>query len=203
VSEESAAGYAERKNWRRFWLVDPLDGTKDFIAKNGHFTVNIALIDGETPVLGVIYIPARNDAYWAERGCGAYRNGARIYNPSKRTDLIAADSVFHSSAETKAFLEKNNITRIKRLGSSLKYCALAEGEIDIYPRFNGTKEWDTAAGQALLAESGCKIIDLTTKQTLTYNKPDIRNNFFLAMRGDLDVDYESYRIGGGGVAGAN
>jgi 3'(2'), 5'-bisphosphate nucleotidase len=94
-------------------------------------------------------------------------------------------------------LEKNNITRVKRFGSSLKYCRLAEGEIDIYPRFNGTKEWDTAAGQAILTEAGCKIIDLTTKQNLKYNKPDMRNNFFIAMRGDLEVDYESYRIGGG------
>jgi 3'(2'), 5'-bisphosphate nucleotidase len=197
VSEEAAVEYVARKDWRRFWLVDPLDGTKDFIAKNGQFTVNIALIDGDTPVLGVIYIPARNDAYWAERGGGAYRNGVKIYNLSTRTDLIAADSVFHSSAETKTFLEKNNITDIKRLGSSIKYCALAEGVIDIYPRFNGTKEWDTAAGQVILCEAGCKIIDLSTKQNLKYNKPDIRNNFFIALRGDLELNYENYYISRG------
>jgi 3'(2'), 5'-bisphosphate nucleotidase len=118
--------------------------------------------------------------------------------------LTASDSVFHSSAETKGFFEKNNITHIKRWGSSLKYCRLAEGEIDIYPRFNGTKEWDTAAGQALLCEAGCKIIDLNTKQPLRYNKPDIRNNFFIAMRGDLEVDYETYCISrGAGNAAAS
>jgi 3'(2'), 5'-bisphosphate nucleotidase len=229
VSEEALVEYKTRKNWETFFLVDPLDGTKDFIAKNGQFTVNIALIEGETPVLGVIYIPAAGDMYWAERGGGAYRargygcaasgDGAsedavsgrtafpkyeRIYNSSRRTDLTASDSVFHSSAETKTFLEKNNITQIKRFGSSLKYCRLAEGEIDIYPRFNGTKEWDTAAGQALLREAGCKIIDLTTKQTLKYNKPDIRNNFFIAMRDDLEVDYETYYISrGAGNAAAS
>jgi 3'(2'), 5'-bisphosphate nucleotidase len=241
--EKVAAEYGERKTWERFWLVDPLDGTKDFIAKNGQFTVNIALVYGDTPVLGVIHIPVSGETYWAERGGGAYRKrctrergfgggkppgegvaedrsrplagGAgcsegetsplppsiydskyseRIYNLSRRTDLIASDSVFHSSDKTKAFLEKNRITRIKRFGSSLKYCRLAEGEIDIYPRFNGTKEWDTAAGQVILLEAGCKIIDLTTKQNLKYNKPDIRNNFFIAMRGDLEVNYESYCI---------
>jgi 3'(2'), 5'-bisphosphate nucleotidase len=194
VSEESPVEYAVRKNWERFWLVDPLDGTKDFIARNGQFTVNIALICGNEPVLGVIYVPVLDEMYWAERGGGAYRNGEKIYNLSKRTELTASDSVFHSSAETKDFLKKNNITRIKRFGSSLKYCRLAEGGIDLYPRFNGTKEWDTAAGQAVLTEAGCKIMDLTTKQKLKYNKPDIRNNFFIAMRNDLEVDYESYRI---------
>jgi 3'(2'), 5'-bisphosphate nucleotidase len=202
VSEECAVEYGIRKNWDKFWLIDPLDGTKDFIAKNGQFTVNIALIDGETPVLGVIYVPASNEMYWAENGGGAYRDcdaggSSRIYNSSQRTDLIASDSVFHSSAETKAFLKKNNITQIKRFGSSLKYCRLAEGEIDIYPRFNGTKEWDTAAGQVILYEAGCKIIDLNTKQNLKYNKPDIRNNFFIAMRGDLEADYENYYISRG------
>jgi 3'(2'), 5'-bisphosphate nucleotidase len=212
VSEEAAVGYAERKNWERFWLVDPLDGTKDFIARNGQFTVNIALIYGDEPLLGVIYIPPSDELYWAERGGGAYRvfsgydskHWQKIYNSSRRTDLIAGDSVFHSSDETKAFLEKNRITRIKRYGSSLKYCRLAEGEIDIYPRFNGTKEWDTAAGQVILSEAGCKIIDLTTKQNLKYNKPDMRNNFFIAMRGDLEVDYESYFVsrGAGNAASA-
>ncbi|MDR2659853.1 MAG: 3'(2'),5'-bisphosphate nucleotidase CysQ, partial [Spirochaetaceae bacterium] len=191
VSEESFdysdIEYALRKNLGRFWLVDPLDGTKDFIARNGQFTVNIALIDGDAPVLGVIYIPVSGDIYWAELGSGAYmartrgiggpppaEEKQRIYNSSKRTgtDLIASDSVFHSSKETRDFLEKNNITRIKRFGSSLKYCRLAEGEIDIYPRFNGSKEWDTAAGQIIIHEAGCKIIDLNTKQNLKYNKPD-------------------------------
>jgi len=188
ISEETIVDYSVRKKWNMFWLVDPLDGTKDFIAKNGQFTVNIALIKDCRSILGVVYIPVQGITYWAEQGKGAYRDGERIYNNSKRmgSDLIAAESVFHSSQETVEFLQKHRITNIKRFGSSLKYCKLAEGEIDIYPRFNGTKEWDTAAGHILLLESGCKIIDAVTGGTLIYNKPSINNNYFVAMRNDLN-----------------
>jgi 3'(2'), 5'-bisphosphate nucleotidase len=186
VSEETNVDYAVRKKWRKFWLVDPLDGTKDFIAKNGQFTVNIALIEDNQPILGLIYIPALDTIYWAECGKGAYKDQNKIYNTSNRMDLIAADSIFHSTEATIKFLKQNGITQIKRYGSSLKYCKLAEGEIDIYPRFNGTKEWDTAAGQIILEEAGCKIIDLFTKKSLIYNKPNIKNDFFLAFRNDLE-----------------
>jgi 3'(2'), 5'-bisphosphate nucleotidase len=178
LSEKNSVEYDTRKCWKNFWMVDPLDGTKDFIAKNGQFTVNIALIDADKPVLGVIFIPALNEMYWSEAGKNAYKNGVKIYNSREDSELAAADSVFHSSKEIAAFLEKNAITRIKRFGSSIKFCRLAEGKIDIYPRFNGTKEWDTAAGLVILCEAGCKIIDLKTKQELKYSKPDIRNNFF-------------------------
>jgi 3'(2'), 5'-bisphosphate nucleotidase len=185
LSEEMLIDYETRKHWDTFWLIDPLDGTKDFIARSGHFTVNIALIENRMPVLGIIYIPAMDLLYWAEKGCGAFKDGQRIYNNSNRTDLIASDSIFHSSQQTKDFLQKNSITNIKYFGSSLKYCKLAEGEIDIYPRFNGTKEWDTAAGQIILAESGCKIVDVITKKDIIYNKPCISNNFFIASRDNL------------------
>jgi 3'(2'), 5'-bisphosphate nucleotidase len=194
LSEESVVGYTDRKDWNIFWLVDPLDGTKDFIAKNGQFTVNIALISDKKPVLGVIFIPVTNCVYWAEIGKGAYKDGSKIFNLSKRQNLIASDSIFHSSAETVAFLEQNHISEVKRFGSSIKFCKLAEGEIDIYPRFNGSKEWDTAAGQIILYESGCKIIDLTTRLNLTYNKPSIKNNYFIALRDDLEVHCESNHI---------
>lgn len=194
LSEENVIDYEIRKNWETFWLVDPLDGTKDFISQNNQFTVNIALIDNKKPVLGILYAPALGLMYYAEKDCGTYKNGKKIYNNSKRTDLIASDSMFHSTAETVAFLEKNNITKIQRYGSALKFGKLAEGEIDIYPRFNGTKEWDTAAGQIIMNEAGCKIIDLVTQSEMTYNKENIKNNYFIAMRNDLEINYESNSI---------
>jgi 3'(2'), 5'-bisphosphate nucleotidase len=202
LSEETPVDWKTRKNWRTFWLVDPLDGTKDFIAKNGQFTVNIALIENNAPVLGVIHIPADGTTYWAFHGGGAFRDGVRITNDGKRGVLVGADSVFHSTAATAAFFEKHNITDIRRIGSWIKYCRLAEGAIDIYPRLNGTKEWDTAAGQVILEEAACSMIDIaticgaatmrhsngdgaTTGKPLRYNKPDIRNNHFIAMRNNL------------------
>jgi 3'(2'), 5'-bisphosphate nucleotidase len=185
VTEESCVGYDIRRHWKRFWLVDPLDGTKDFLAKNGEFTVNIALIENARPVLGMVYAPALELMYWAEKGEGAYKDGQRILNKSNRTELIAADSRFHSTGATRAFLEKHNIKVIKRYGSALKLCKLAEGEIDVYPRLNGTKEWDTAAGHIIAEEGGCKVIDIVTKEALAYNKEDMRNNFFIASRKDL------------------
>lgn len=185
VSEESYVEYEKRKNWKIFWLVDPLDGTKDFIAKNGEFTINIALINGNSSVLGVVYAPALNLMYWAEKGKGAFLNGKRIYNDSKRTDLIGSDSRFHSTKETLAFLEKHNIKEIKRFGSALKICKLAEGEIDVYPRLNGTSEWDTAAAHIIANEAGCKLVDVVTGQELIYNKENIKNNHFVSSRKDL------------------
>jgi 3'(2'), 5'-bisphosphate nucleotidase len=191
LSEETPVNYEIRRNWQKFWLVDPLDGTKDFIAGNGMFTVNIALIEDGLPILGIIYLPATDTTYYAEKGRGASRNGKRIYNNSTRSgkDLIAADSMFHSTQDTREFLRKNGITRIKRYGSSLKYGKLAEGEIDLYPRLNGTKEWDTAAGQIILEEAGCMMVAMTTSKPLKYNKPDIKNCFFLAMRNNLKLKW--------------
>lgn len=186
LSEETEVPYEERKNWKKFWLVDPLDGTKDFLVKNGQFTVNIALIENRKPVLGVILIPAENLCYWAEIGKGAFRNGEKIYNNSKRTDLIGSDSNFHSTEETKAFYAKHDVKEIKRYGSALKFCKLAEGEIDVYARLNGTMEWDTGAGHIIMNEGGCKIIDTETNAELTYNKEILRNNHFIACREDLN-----------------
>lgn len=186
LSEESPVSYKVRKNWKRYWLIDPLDGTKDFIAGNGEFTVNVALIEGHSPRLGVVYAPFLKLFYWAERGNGAFCNGKRIYNKSTRKNLIAADSIFHSTEETKAFLAEHKIRQIKRFGSALKLCKLAEGVIDLYPRFNGTKEWDTAAGQVIANEGGCKVVDMVTKKELVYNKPELRNNYFIASRKDLN-----------------
>jgi len=186
VTEETPVEYSIRKNWNNFWLVDPLDGTKDFIAKNGEFTINIALIENNRPILGVVYIPVSDDVYYASKDKGAYKNGTKIYNNSKRKDLIGSDSNFHSTQKTKDFFKKYNINNIKRYGSSIKICKLAEGKIDIYPRLNGTKEWDTAATHIIANEAGCKLIDIKTNKELIYNKEDIKNNFFISSRNNLE-----------------
>ena len=187
ITEESPVEYEMRKNWVKYWLVDPLDGTKDFITKNGGFTVNIALIEYGRPTLGVVYVPVSGDVYYAEATKGAFKNDKRIFNDSTRENLIGAASIHHSTDEVKLFFEKHNITNIKKLGSSIKICKLAEGELDIYPRLNGTKEWDTAAGHIIANESGCKIVDIISKDELVYNKENIANNHFIACRNNLDI----------------
>lgn len=186
LSEEEIIGYDIRKNWKTFWLVDPLDGTKDFIAKNGEFSVNIALIENHKPILGVVYIPFKDDLYFAKKGEGAFKNSKKIFNTSKRVDLIGADSNFYSTQQMQDFFKAHNIKDVRKYGSSIKICKLSEGKIDVYPRLNGTKEWDTAAVHVIANESGCKLIDITTKQELTYNKPSYKNNYFIASRNDLD-----------------
>lgn len=186
VSEETNVVYEERKNWKKLWLVDPLDGTKDFIIKNNQFTVNIALVEETKPTLGVIAIPAEGLYYWAEKDKGAFKNGEKIFNNSVRTDLIGSDSNFHSTQETKDFYLKHDITNIQRYGSALKLCKIAEGELDVYARLNGTMEWDTAAGQIILKEAGCKIIDIITKQEIVYNRENQINNHFIASRSNLN-----------------
>jgi len=186
ITEESPVDYKVRKNWTKYWLVDPLDGTKDFIKKNGGFTINIALIENTKPIIGVVLIPVSGDVYYAELGKGSYKNDKKIFNNSKRDDLIAADSIHHSTNEVKSFFKKYNISKVLKLGSSIKICKLAEGEIDVYPRLNGTKEWDTAACHIIANEAGCRLVDINTKQELIYNKKDIRNNHFIAMRNNLN-----------------
>ena len=185
VTEETPVKYNERKKWNKYWLVDPLDGTEDFIYKNDEFTINIALIENHRPVLGIVYAPAKNLIYTGRINVGSKKNGIPIYNRSKRKNLIAADSRKNSTTKTKLFFIENNITKILRIGSSLKLCSLAEGLIDVYPRYNGTKEWDTAAAHIICKEAGCKIIDIETKKDLIYNKKSIKNNFFVASRNDL------------------
>jgi 3'(2'), 5'-bisphosphate nucleotidase len=188
LTEESPVNYEIRKNWDKYWLVDPLDGTKNFIAKKGGFTVNIALIENHNPVLGVVYVPITDDIYYAEIAKGAYKNNKKIFNNSSRINLIGADSVFHSTKETQMFFTKNNIHDVREYGSSIKICKLAEGVIDVYPRLNGTKEWDTAASHIIANEAGCKLIDIRTQKELTYNKINIKNNFFIASRSNLNFN---------------
>ncbi len=186
VTEETPVEYSIRKEWTKFWLIDPLDGTKDFIAKNGDFTINIALIKNNKPILGVVYVPISNDVYYASKGHGAFKNGIKIYNNSNREELIGTDSNFHSTQETEDFFKKNKIKKIKKFGSSIKICKLAEGDLDIYPRLNETKEWDTAATHIIANEAGCTLVDIETGDELVYNKINIKNNFFIASRNNLE-----------------
>lgn len=188
LSEEDIIDYKIRKYWDKFWLVDPLDGTKDYIARNGEFTINIALIENNKPILGVVYLPFYGDTYYAQLDEGAFKNGKRIYNNSKRKNLIGADSIFHSTPEMQSFFKRYEINDIRRIGSSIKICKMAEGVIDVYPRLNGTKEWDTAATHIIANEAGCKLVDIKTKEEIVYNKMDYRNNFFIASRKDLEFN---------------
>tara|TARA_X000001036_G_scaffold274967_1_gene255384 strand:- start:545 stop:1291 length:747 start_codon:yes stop_codon:yes gene_type:complete len=188
ISEEEPVKYEERIDWVRFFLIDPLDGTKNFISKNGEFSINIALIEKNKPILGVVYNPLNKDIYYAELGKGAFKNHTRILNKSRRKNLIAADSIFHSSLLTQNFFKEHNIQKVLKFGSSIKICKLAEGLIDVYPRLNGTKEWDTAASHIIAKEAGCKLIDILTKEELVYNKNNFKNNFFIASRNDLKFE---------------
>ncbi|MDR1551277.1 MAG: 3'(2'),5'-bisphosphate nucleotidase CysQ [Holosporaceae bacterium] len=185
VSEEIYDFNVPRKHYENFWLVDPLDGTKDFLAKNGQFTVNIALIENGNPILGVVNVPVSGNIYYASKNRGAFKNGIGIYNYRNSAEIIGTDSCFHSTEKTQDFFRRHNITNIKKYGSAIKLCKIAEGEVDIYPRLNGTKEWDTAAGHIILNEAGGEIIDLVTNEEMIYDKESVKNNFFIAKRKGL------------------
>jgi 3'(2'), 5'-bisphosphate nucleotidase len=186
LSEESAAAsYETRSGWQQFWLVDPLDGTREFLKRNGEFTVNIALIDHGLPVMGVVHAPARALTYFAARGQGAFlKEGAgkaqripRGIPCGERLAVVISRS--HADAETAAFLATLGEYDSVSVGSSLKFCLLAEGRAQLYPRFGPTMEWDTAAGQCVLEEAGGSVCDLE-RRPLTYNKCDLQNPFFIA-----------------------
>jgi len=187
ISEESLVDFEIRQTWETFWLVDPLDGTKNFLNKDGEFTVNIALIKDSKPILGVVYAPALNLLYSAIKDRGAELNGSPIYHKKMNSEVIAAVSSMHGSDETTGFLNKAGIRKVKPIGSALKLCKLAEGEIDIYPRLGPTSEWDIAAGHLIATEGGGKIIDLKTLSEPAYNKPSVLNNFFIAAHRDFDL----------------
>ena len=188
LSEESKdIPYENRQYWEYFWLVDPLDGTKEFVKRNGEFTVNIALIHKDTPVLGVVYAPALDICYWAKQDEGAFKDGQRL--PLKTKDqretykIVASRS--HMSDETQAFINAIDVDKEKELisiGSSLKICLVAEGRADIYPRLGSTMEWDTAAAHAVVSETSCSLIKYTknnVKEKHTYNKKSLLNDWFI------------------------
>jgi 3'(2'), 5'-bisphosphate nucleotidase len=178
--------YEDRKHWEYFWLIDPLDGTKEFVKRNGEFTVNIALIYKDTPVLGVVYAPALDICYWAQQDEGAFKDGQRL--PLKTEDqrntykIVASRS--HMSDETQAFINAIDTQKEKELiliGSSLKICLVAEGEADIYPRLGPTMEWDTGAANAIINESGMKLSGFIDGAYVSflYNKINLLNSKFI------------------------
>ena len=187
LSEENQEiPYENRKNWDYFWLIDPIDGTKEFIKKNGEFTVNIALIHEDSPVLGVVYAPALNDIYFSKKGEGAYKNEQRLplrtnEHPERELRVVASKS--HLSEETQTFIDDlgsktEHIEKVSR-GSSLKLCMVAEGEADIYPRLAPTMEWDTAAAHAVVLEAGKNVLQYDNYQSLVYNKTSLLNPWFI------------------------
>jgi 3'(2'), 5'-bisphosphate nucleotidase len=185
LSEESVAlPYEERRQWKAYWLVDPLDGTKEFIKRNGEFTVNIALIEDNTPVLGVVCAPSLGTTYYASSGAGAFRkekDKERVkisVRQSQEGGLKIVSSRSHGSEALTRFLSKIGPAEQIGMGSSLKLCLVADGTAHLYPRFGPTMEWDTAAAQCIVEEAGGLVTDTTGKR-LAYNKEDLHNSDFI------------------------
>lgn len=199
LSEEGKTiPYEERKDWKQLWIVDPIDGTKEFIKRNGEFTVNIALIENQKPILGVIFVPAKGELYFSKKAIGAFKVNVDLelfdvddlihkaskipFERYKKTFTIVA-SRSHMSTETQDYVQEmkdiyGEVNLISK-GSSLKLCMIAEGQADCYPRFAPTMEWDTAAGQAICEHAGFRVIDMVTKGNMLYNRRDLLNNWFL------------------------
>jgi len=176
--------YSVRKEWDYYWCIDPIDGTKEFIKKNGEFTINIGLLYKGRPVLGVVYAPFLNEMYDAKKGFGAYKNGKKLplkvnVNPKKKLTVVASKS--HLSKETQDFIDTLDTEEIEQVskGSSLKICMVAEGVADIYPRLAPTMEWDTAAAHAIILEVGKEMIRYVDRKPLIYNKENLLNPWFI------------------------
>ena len=199
LSEESLVDWGIRKHWKKYWLVDPLDGTKEFIKKNGEFTVNIALIEDNNPILGVVYVPAKSLLYWAEKNKGSFKTNTKnklenfegiqkiiVSSQTNRARVIGSRS--HSNATFDNWVkEKFPNADIVQAGSSLKFCLIAEGEADIYPRFGPTSEWDIAAGHMIVNEAGGKIRTFQNDSIKYNTKENILNPEFYAI-GNIDLN---------------
>lgn len=174
--------YSERKDWEYFWMIDPLDGTKEFIKKNGEFTVNIALIHQNAPVLGVVFTPVLNDLFWAVKGEGAFKNGKKISVNEfslSTPGLKVVASRSHLNEETEQYLAALSEPEIVSKGSSLKLLMVADGEADLYPRYAPTMEWDTAAAQIIVEEAGGLVTIKDENTAVRYNKENLLNPHFL------------------------
>jgi 3'(2'), 5'-bisphosphate nucleotidase len=191
--EEGLPDFSERSQWQRYWLIDPLDGTKEFVNRNGEFTVNIALIDSNRPILGVVHVPVQGKTY-----IGCQGHGSELRADGKTTPISVATtssdpvrivgSRSHRGSSLDAFLENVGESDMIPMGSSLKFCVVAEGRADIYPRLGPTSEWDTAAAQAVVEQAGGKVLELDGKP-LSYNaKEDILNPWFVVI-GAADRDW--------------
>lgn len=183
LSEEGRnISYAERRAWEYFWMIDPLDGTKEFIKKNGEFTVNIALIHQGRPVMGIVTVPVQKTLYHAIKGHGSFKDDQPI-GVSNRNEaesglrIVASRS--HLSWETQQFIDQFDHPQIVSKGSSLKLLMIAEGEADLYPRYAPTMEWDTAAAQIIVEEAGGRVLQKDSVLPVQYNKVDLLNPWFL------------------------
>lgn len=198
LSEESSEiPYEIRRQWQRYWLIDPLDGTREFVKRNGEFTVNIALIEGRTPTLGVVHAPVLQTTYYGVQGEGAWRRqadqGAQPIHVADecRRPVRVAGSRSHAGDSLRRFLENLGDHELLSMGSSLKLCLVADGKADIYPRLGPTSEWDTAAAQAVVEAAGGRVTTLDL-QPLEYNtKESLLNPQFLAF-GDLSVNWSNF-----------
>jgi 3'(2'), 5'-bisphosphate nucleotidase len=203
LSEEGKhLDYEVRRTWDTLWVVDPLDGTKEFIKRNGEFTVNIALVQNSVPVMGVIYVPVRKELYFAVEGVGAYKcssiigledDGVPLEQLIKESDRMPLEDVrerfivvasrSHLSPETEEYIadlkKKYGSVELISSGSSIKICLVAEGKADVYPRFAPTMEWDTAAGHAIARASGMEVYQAGKDEPLRYNKEDLLNPWFI------------------------
>jgi len=184
--------YQERKHWEWLWLVDPLDGAKEFIKRNGEFTVNIALIHNNRTIAGVIYVPVKKELYYSDGEKSYFSILDSAYNIIKRVELpikqnkkegkVIVASRSHLNDETKQFIEsisKREEVKLVSAGSSLKFCLVAKGEADLYPRYAPTMEWDTAAGHAIVKAAGFNVYDVKNGEELKYNKDDLYNPYFI------------------------
>ena len=192
LSEEGRkAPFETRKDWEKLWIVDPLDGTRAFIHGRNEFTVNIALVEKGVPILGIIALPVDQKIYWASRGNGAYRaDFSQLESPTNLPDekgehpYRVTVSRSHLDKRTQAYVDdlRNDHPDLKlvKSASALKFCILADGLADCYPRFSPCMEWDTAAGQVLLTETGKELIDLATGKPMVYNRKNLKNGPFLA-----------------------
>ncbi len=197
LSEESAdIDWQTRKSWPRYWLVDPLDGTREFVKKNGEFTVNIALIEEGRATFGVIYAPALKILWWGDEVQGAFvQHGSEVRkitaDKSKRSPLRVAASRSHLDETTAAALARMGKVEPFSMGSSLKFCRIAEGALDVYPRFAPTSEWDTAAGQAILEAAGGVVLNLDGSPFRYNTKESLLNPHFIALA-NRDLPWRSW-----------
>jgi 3'(2'), 5'-bisphosphate nucleotidase len=201
ISEESTAVAPEiRTGWKTCWMIDPLDGTKEFIKRNGEFTVNVALIFDHQPVLGVVYAPVLDVTYFAAEGCGAFKqSGEETPSPirvrdQKGTPLTVVGSRSHQTEPLMLYLSRLGDHELTSMGSSLKLCLVAEGAADLYPRIGLTSEWDTAAAHCVVREAGGRVTDLKGRE-LRYNARDTFLNPYFLTFGDKTADWERYADG--------
>jgi 3'(2'), 5'-bisphosphate nucleotidase len=197
LSEESAdIAWDTRRGWRRYWLVDPLDGTREFVKKNGEFTVNIALVEDGEPVLGVVYAPALDELHYGVRGHGAFVCAGEEHLPISvrrpaTVPLRVAGSRSHMDERSAAFIAALGEHTLLGMGSSLKFCRMAEARLDVYPRFAPTSEWDTAAGQAVLESAGGVVLTLDGAPLRYNSKESLLNPAFLAL-GDAGLPWREW-----------